>query len=587
MFRSLNRLSVFWRVLLLFIALMIPMYLSSIYITFKGREGIQSEILKSAESKGNFYMIQLETQLYNVTRLHINILNDKNIRTLQRTDINISLAESFSMLNSIRNMLKETANMSSYIKEIAVFLPVVGKKVTTQSITPLDNQEYNTYLKNSSVENLPFCYIDGDYYINMTPEFSDKSMPLVNDTHPFVVSTCISKEAVQTSIKDIAGVDGGGAFLVSDGKGLDLLASNNDRLRVELEEILPALTSQGKKSYNIQVKGMRYHVFLNPSSFLHTVLVTYIPENSFIGTLRIFSSWIWIMSILMLLLVSVFSFWIKGMIIRPLTRLIEALKHVEDGIDDVKVNYENDDEFGHIYSRFNYLVDRLKHLVADIYKKELMLKEAEFKQLQYQINPHFLYNSLLVVNGLIKLGEIDGALKLTSHLSSYYHYVTKELPEEVELIKEVNHVKDYCQIQNIRFQDRIVSEFEEIPEHMKEFSVPRLILQPIVENVYKHGLKNKIKNGRMRLSSDDSEEYFKIIVADNGDELDDKMLENLKNEINKDDSKELPVTGIKNVHNRLRIRFKGESGVMVDRSTMGGLQVTLSIYKGKGDQFYV
>lgn len=183
MFRNLNRLSVFWRVLLLFITLMIPMYLSSIYITFKGQEGIQSEILKSAESKGNFYMLQLEAQLYNVTRLHINILNDKNIRTLQRTDINISLAESFSMLNNIRDMLKETANMNSYIKEIAVFLPVAGKKVTTQSVIPIDNQEYNTYLKNSSVENLPFCYIDGDYYINMTPEFSDKSMQLVNDTH--------------------------------------------------------------------------------------------------------------------------------------------------------------------------------------------------------------------------------------------------------------------------------------------------------------------------------------------------------------------------------------------------------------------
>jgi len=330
-----------------------------------------------------------------------------------------------------------------------------------------------------------------------------------------------------------------------------------------------------KKHEKVNIEGTIYYVFFNPSSFLHSVLVVFIPESNFLNTLKMFSIWIWVISALMLLLVGIFSFWLKGIIAQPLKRLMDALEKVEVGTVDIQVEYSKNDEFGHIYRQFNYLVNRLKELVSDVYRKELMLKEAEFKQLQYQINPHFLYNSLLIVSALVQLEDVDCALKLIRHLSSYYQYITKEVSNDVELIKEVSHARDYCEVQNIRFQGRITAEFDELPEHMRDFRVPRLILQPIIENAYKHGLKNKLKDGMLKISYVDDGKYFRIVVEDNGEELTEEVLEGLRNVISQDDDKEWTGTGIKNVHNRLRMRFKGESGVRVERSPMGGLRVSL------------
>ena len=579
MLRCTNRFSVFRKVLLLFILLVFPMYMSSFYLILRGQSSIRKEILKAAEAKASFYMSSLEAQLYNVMQLQLDILNDKNIDMLQKSHSEISEVETFQILNQIRNTLWDTANMNQYIKEITVYLPVVGKKVTTQSILPIDNEEYYIYLSRSNVENLPFCLIGDDYYMNMTPQFYGKSEQLSKINRMFVVSICISKEAVLTTMKDIPGIEGGNVLLISDGRGLDFSLDNAEKYKMGVEKLLDDQWLQQKKHEKVNIEGTIYYVFFNPSSFLHSVLVVFIPESNFLNTLKMFSIWIWVISALMLLLVGIFSFWLKGIIAQPLKRLMDALEKVEVGTVDIQVEYSKNDEFGHIYRQFNYLVNRLKELVSDVYRKELMLKEAEFKQLQYQINPHFLYNSLLIVSALVQLEDVDCALKLIRHLSSYYQYITKEVSNDVELIKEVSHARDYCEVQNIRFQGRITAEFDELPEHMRDFRVPRLILQPIIENAYKHGLKNKLKDGMLKISYVDDGKYFRIVVEDNGEELTEEVLEGLRNVISQDDDKEWTGTGIKNVHNRLRMRFKGESGVRVERSPMGGLRVSLVMRK--------
>lgn len=128
MLKCVNRFSVFRKVLLLFVLLVFPMYMSSFYIILKGQSRIRKEILKSAEAKASFYMSYLEAQLYNVMQLQLDILNDKNINMLQRSDADISEVETFQILNEIRNTLWKTANMNPYIKEITVYLPVAKKK---------------------------------------------------------------------------------------------------------------------------------------------------------------------------------------------------------------------------------------------------------------------------------------------------------------------------------------------------------------------------------------------------------------------------------------------------------------------------
>ncbi|AEE96991.1 sensor histidine kinase [Mahella australiensis] len=573
---SVHRLSVFWKVLLVFILLIFPMYMSGVYVVMKGQSSVRDELLKAAESKGKFYISSLESQLYNAMRLQLNVLNDADIATLNRSETSISPVDRVIMLNRVRDTLRNVANMNDYIEEITVYLPSQNIKVTTQTIMPIDMNEYNIFLKNTVVENLPFCNIDGCYYINMTPEFYSQTMPYRSD-NMLLVSARISQKAISSSMVSIAGVEGGGSLLISDGRGLDI--SSGD-VKDALRDAVAAWPFDGDIAREVDINDTGYQIFFSPSQFLHSALVIYMPESGFMQTLKSFSGWIWIISALTVLLVMVFSVWIRGMIAKPLEKLIAALRQVEDGVIDVQVDYGKNDEFGYIYKQFNHLVGQLKELISDVYRKELMLKDAEFKQLQYQINPHFLYNSLLVAKGLIEFGYNDAAVQLTGHLSGYYQYITKALPGDVKLEQEIEHIRNYTEVQNIRFQGRIKCEIQEADECIKNIRVPRLILQPIVENAYKHGLKNKLNGGLLRVSFCKEQNYVHITIEDNGEELTDQVLDEMRYELSQPECIEVAGTGIKNVNDRLRIRFGRDSGVKVGRSVLGGLKADIVIYTG-------
>ncbi len=580
MFKRQRYFSVFPKVLLVFLIVVLPMYFLSVYVTVKGQNSVRNEILKSAESKGDFYLSFLETQIYNVMTLQLNILNDSQVRMFKQSGWVMPLSEKLITLNYVRDMLRNTKNMNAYIDDIRVFIPNLDKEVTTQQVLPLNYQEYRHYLRFSSVENLPFCIIEDEYHINMVPEFYSKQVHETYDDEPLLVSIRICKDALEISMDDIVGMEGGGAFLVSDGRGLALY-TDEENVQYQINNLVKDMSLTDKRLESMTIEGVKYHIFLSPSNFLHSILVMYVPESSFFAALKTFRTWVWFMSALALVLVAIFSLWIRGMIISPLGRLVDSLKQVEDGDIDIEVSYSKNDEFGHLYSQFNYLVKKLKDLISDVFKKELLLKDAEYKQLQFQINPHFLHNSLAVIYGLIKLKDTECALKMTQHLRHYYQYITKELTGDVTLEQEVNHIKDFSEIQNIRFQGRISSQIEDLPHDVRDFYVPKLILQPIVENAYKHGLKNKTGNGLLKVSFCEQGQYLKINIEDNGEELSDDILIKLKRSLQHVDNHEIiGGTGLRNVRERLRLKFGEESGLEVDRSAMGGLSVKLVIFMG-------
>jgi two-component system, sensor histidine kinase YesM len=207
------------------------------------------------------------------------------------------------------------------------------------------------------------------------------------------------------------------------------------------------------------------------------------------------------------------------------------------------------------------------------------VQNAELKQLQYQINPHFLYNSLLIIYSLVKMGDSECAMKLARHMGNYYQYITRSSSEEVPLVKEITHAKDYVGIQRIRFSNRIKAEFEEIPEGMQNFIVPRLIVQPIIENSYNHGLKDKIRDGILKVQMQQEQGYLSIFVEDNGEEMKEEKLAELRRMLGSNDPG-IEKSGLLNVHRRLQIKYGSDSGIHVSQGEYGGLRVEIRIKTG-------
>ncbi len=201
------------------------------------------------------------------------------------------------------------------------------------------------------------------------------------------------------------------------------------------------------------------------------------------------------------------------------------------------------------------------------------------KQLQTQINPHFLYNSLFIINTMAKVGD-DHLIEFSRLLGEYYQFITRNGSDMVPLRADVKHAQTYAAIQQMRFSKRLSVDFPDCPEPFADLPVPRLILQPILENAFEHGVSKRTKEGKIRVRYFCDNDILQILVEDNGQDLTDEQITQLS-VTTADNSDTAEITGMMNIHRRLVLVYGSGSGLQIGRSEMGGLCVTLTIHSRK------
>lgn len=279
----------------------------------------------------------------------------------------------------------------------------------------------------------------------------------------------------------------------------------------------------------------------------------------------------------MLISVLIFFVGVINIIHRPLNKLVNAFLTVETGDLNIRIHETSKSEFSYLYSGFNDMADHLENLIDEVYNQKMMLQKAEFKQLQAQINPHFLYNSFFMLQRMIQKNMQEESLEMAKGLGIYFKYITKNNSDCVLLKDEYQHAKIYSNIQAMRFEGRIETSFGELPDAYAAFAVPRLILQPIIENAYNYGLENKYCDGLLMVSFHTQDNGLSIVIEDNGDELTDEKLSQLSDKLKMtavfEDSAE--ITGLINIFRRIHSFYKNSSTLILSRSDIGGLKVTI------------
>lgn len=224
---------------------------------------------------------------------------------------------------------------------------------------------------------------------------------------------------------------------------------------------------------------------------------------------------------------------------------------------------------------------KLELLIEKDYTQKLLLQKAELKQLQAQINPHFLYNSFFMLQRMIQTENIEDAQSVANALGVYFRYLTRNNMDHVKLSEEYRHAQNYAYIQGLRFSGRIQIDFEELPAGYADIPVPKLILQPILENAFNYGLANKMKDGLLQVHFHPDNEVLQIDIEDNGEELTDEKLCNLSNALLEVQSTgtNVEMSGILNIQRRLIIFSNTHDSLHVSRSTLGGLRVSIILGK--------
>ena len=261
---------------------------------------------------------------------------------------------------------------------------------------------------------------------------------------------------------------------------------------------------------------------------------------------------------------------------KPYTKLLDAMNEVSRGNFDVRLDDKISSDFQYIYDGFNYMTSSVSGYIEENYRQKVMRTESEFKALQAQINPHFLYNCFANIRSFCKMGDIESVALMTENLSKLFLYITRNAAPIVPLGNEAENLQNYLQIQQMRFGDRVLVEVQELPEEFRDVPIPKLCLQPIAENAYKYAFADKDSGGIFRVGYAVSGNELSITLEDNGD-ISDRQIAEIARSLT--DAAE--TSGLVNVSRRLRHYADGYGRVEVTRSSLGGLCVTLRLNIGK------
>lgn len=271
-----------------------------------------------------------------------------------------------------------------------------------------------------------------------------------------------------------------------------------------------------------------------------------------------------------LVLLVVLSYFFSKRLVSCLEWLTENMNQVHMGFRKVTVYSDSKDEVGTLIRSFSRMMDELNKLISEVYEAKIELQHTEMRALQAQINPHFLYNSLSIINWkAIEAGE-DDISRVTLDLSTYYRTSLNRGETLTTVENEINNIRAYLRIQ-LMMHDNSFTASEEIDQDTFGFRIPKLILQPLVENAIEHGLD----------PSEKEEKRLSVTVAEHGGRLEFTVRDN-GNGMPKEQAKQIlgyqsPGYGVHNVYDRIKLLYKEEGTMTVESIEGRGTSVRIII----------
>ncbi|MGG4478824.1 cache domain-containing sensor histidine kinase [Paenibacillus xylanilyticus] len=274
---------------------------------------------------------------------------------------------------------------------------------------------------------------------------------------------------------------------------------------------------------------------------------------------------------------------ISGRLLRPLASLVNAMKRVRDGRFDTRVRIETRDELGFIGERFNAMASRIDTLIHQVYERELSEKEAELKAIQAQLNPHFLYNTLSMFFWKFYMLGDEKSARLVTALSEMLQYTLEPVQRLTTLQDEMTQIDHYLQIQQARYQEALSVEIS-IPAELLRCQVIRLLLQPIVENVFVHAFSDKRDNRRLQIrglqlpghETEKEADMLIIEIVDNGCGMDAAVIERIMKPVSHAEEERQHI-GIRSVLRRIELIHGEPYGVQIESAVGEGTLVRLRL----------
>lgn len=339
------------------------------------------------------------------------------------------------------------------------------------------------------------------------------------------------------------------------------LIAGDEKTVSQVIDAVCAMENRGGESKELMVGQERMALSVIENEATGWKIYTLVPYSDISAQVQSLNHSILLSIILCNLLILVCLLVVSLAITAPVKKLIEAMREVQQGNFDYRIDNKRSDEMGRLMETFNYMVFKIDMLIKEVYQEKLAQKNAELEALQSQINPHFLYNTLDTINWMLlekKEYEISG---IVVSLGEMMKYAISRSSRTVALREEIRHVSNYLLIQKERMEDKLEYEID-IPHQYESVQVPRLILQPLVENAIIHGIETGGKVS-IRVYEREEDGGCWLEVSDNGAGMDEEQLKRLR-----DGTTEMRMDhrsiGVENVNKRIRLYYGEEFGLTIE-----------------------
>ena len=561
-----------------FLLIVLPIVVCGCVLILWQINRIKRETEKNISAEVYYGTKRLETLVEGTKMFQYYLTNDGDLRQfVQQYDL-VPVYDYYSLLSTVKKRIDMSMEGKPEIENITIYFRDIGISVSHEkNLDYVSEEEYQELHRKTQQCGSVLRAENGQLHSSQIFSFIrwDRAFEMIIDIR-------LSKEYILENILN-QNLDDSTVFLIYDHESGQLLS---DGAEEETAAFIGAYIRTGKEGDDIRrfrYDHRKYLLVSRYSDYLDQTIYQCSPDEELLT-----GSGLGILLLLIYLILSVsvalrFPGSVRRIVMIPIQRLTDAFRQVADNQLDTHIDCRASDEFNYLYDEFNDMVRRLKNLIDENYSSrlraqqaELLAGQAELKQLQAQIHPHFLYNTYFMMHRMIQDGDEEDALKLSGCLGTFFEYITHNAYNDATLEQELYYVRSYLEIQQFRFEGRMKLSVAEVPMQFRKFKIPRLILQPVVENYLKHGYEVSDGAGELYIRFSVEPDCIVILVGGGCTAVEPEKIQAIRDQLDAEGSE--CNSGLVNVHRRLKIRFGHDSGICLETDEEGKLITKLRIH---------
>lgn len=363
-------------------------------------------------------------------------------------------------------------------------------------------------------------------------------------------------------------------YIVDNCNRIIVSGNKEEALGRELEEeLINKISQNGNGSFTANLQAGKFLVTDAQNSLYNWKIVNEVPLEDITSDIRYMVAMIIVIGLICTAVAVMMIVLLSRIITRPVYDLTKNVDRISNGDWSVTCKVESKDEVGRLSQNFNIMVRKIRNLLQQVKEEQERKRETELSLFQMQIKPHFLYNTLDLIYVCCEMDETETGGKIAKSLADYYRICLSGGQEVISIGEEIRNIENYLYIQKERYMDILKYKIE-IPEECLKCRIPKLTLQPLVENAIYHGLKESDGEGMISIYGKFQADNLILTVEDDGVGMSPEHFYTLLHEETKDGKKHF---GIKNVDERLRLYFGEGYGLGIDEHIANGTGIKIII----------